>query len=218
MTSATAQNNSNYQIGLNIHLLSFTLPPNLIKDREEVRVSITTMPELNKQHFYIHGKKMNCSNHVFAINITNATKHIVMVFRKKVLLSENPIIASKTIHVQDFQNFPTEPITSGTVSSDVKVLNIYYPLQQQKQEARDNRDNNGIHEKHIKRKILGQMQVQLSFTTPYIMAEKSKSKKNNNKCDSKLSGNKVHKLGRKDKKGDYQKINNENNNGLYTLL
>ena len=81
--NTSMQSNSEYQIGLNIHLLSFLLPNKLIHESDSVRVSVTTIPEENKQHFKIKGKKICSSNHVFSLNITNKTDRIVIVFRKK---------------------------------------------------------------------------------------------------------------------------------------
>lgn len=209
------QLNNSFEIGLNIHLLSFTLPKNLIKNKEEVRVSITTMPDGRKQHFYLKGKKMYCSNHVFSINITNQTKNIIMVFRKKVFLSENPIIASKTIHLREYDCFPKQPIETGMISSEVRSVNIYYPLQKQKEEEVGN--ENFVckeNEKSFKRKILGQMELQLTFTPPYEVDKKEKKKEEKKekkeKKEEKNTGS-IHKINKKSKNNnnEYTKIENE---------
>lgn len=192
----------NFEIGLNIHLLSFTLPKNLIKDREEVRVSITTMPEGKKQHFYLKGKKMNYSNHVFSINITNQTKNIIIVYRKKNFFTDNPIIASKTLHMREYECFPKQPIETGMISTEVKTYNVYYPLQVQKEEEKQNNLNDQANGKSFKRKVLGQMQIQLTFTPPYSGEnEKRKEEK------SITFG---HRMSKKHQKSEYKKINNEN--------
>lgn len=57
MNTSITQSNTSYQIGLNIHLLTFKLPEKLIHDSDSVRVSITTFPEKNKQNFSVKGKK-----------------------------------------------------------------------------------------------------------------------------------------------------------------
>lgn len=226
-----SQNDSIFEIGLNIHLLSFSLPNDLIKDRDEVRVSITTMPDESKQHFSLHGKKMNCSNHVFSLNITNKTKHIIMVFRKKTFLSENPIIGSVTIHTKDFPKIPrsVDQLCSGIINTDVKKVNIYYPLQKQIKEFEQQSSVPQSEEeikKQIKRKVLGQMQIQLSFTAPYsnvntdkIKKEKSESKKNAEpKKNSKTEKSKIHKSKKPSKNGNYEKLSDENGYGNYSLL
>ena len=215
------QNNTMNEIGLNIHLLTFKLPNNLVHDADAIRVSITTMPEERKQHFQIKGKKMYCSNHVFSLNITNKTDRIIMVFRKKSFINSDPIIASTIIYLKDFIQLPIENITSGTKSTDVKILYIFYPLQKQMSEEATEKGQSFLSEsekKAMKRKILGQMEVQLSLTTPYANLNKNKSKKNNNKKESKISTHcemkshtmKIDKKNKQKKNGDYKQISEDN--------
>ncbi|KAK8897318.1 hypothetical protein M9Y10_015260 [Tritrichomonas musculus] len=215
MNVPQTKSNKIFPIGLNIHLLSFTLPKDVIKSKDDIRVSITTMPEQNKQHFHLHGKKMHCTNHVFSLNITNQTKRIIMVFRKKTFLSEDPIIASTIIYSLDFPKIPgdIDRFESEPISTDVKTLNIYYPLQKQIREQGGNINN--VQDKKITRKVLGQMQVQLTFTTPYTSVSQKKTIKNNNKSNkisksdkhnNKNNGTKLH----KNKKGNYEEINSQN--------
>lgn len=194
-----ASNSSKFDIGLNIHLLSFTLPKSTIKQLDEVRVSITTMPDGVKQHYHLQGRKMGKTNHIFSLNITNQTKRIVMVFRKKVLFSDGPIIASKTIHLSEFQNVPETPINTGSINSEVKTLYLYYPLQKQMEEENTNNKN-------IERKKLGQMDIQLTFTAPYFQYKRDKTSKDNKKNDKKLGKAKASKMSER-KDGEYAKIN-----------
>ena len=214
MNSSMTQNNSNYQIGLNIHLLTFKLPEKLIHDSDSVRVSITTFPEENKQHFYVKGKKINTSNHVFSLNITNKTDKIVMVFRKKNPLGDDPIIASATIHLKKFTELPIEQITCGTQMTDVKILDIYYPLQKQIQEEQSKEQTNGIANKNMKRKVLGQMEIQLSFSTPYLNSNKEKTNKKENKNISK----KMNKSYKPKKNGKYEQITDEKGYMNFNLI
>ncbi|KAK8857388.1 hypothetical protein M9Y10_015793 [Tritrichomonas musculus] len=219
--NTSIQSNSNYQIGLNVHLLSFLLPNNLIHESDSVRVGVTTIPEGNKQHFKIKGKKICSSNHVFSLNITNKTDRIVIVFRKKTALKDDPIIASATIHLKDFAELPIQEITSGTTNTDVKILDIYYPLQKQiheEQKANERQNlpiqNNTEMKKQIKRKVLGQMEVQLSFTTPYL---KSEQEKTNNK-EKKAISMKINKNRKQRKNEEYKQISEENNTFNYSLI
>ncbi|KAK8845733.1 hypothetical protein M9Y10_020651 [Tritrichomonas musculus] len=214
MNSSMTQNNSKYQIGLNIHLLTFKLPEKLIHDSDSVRVSITTFPEENKQHFYVKGKKINTSNHVFSLNITNKTDKIVMVFRKKNPLGDDPIIASATIHLKKFTELPIEQITCGTQMTDVKILDIYYPLQKQIQEEQSKEQTNGIANKNMKRKVLGQMEIQLSFSTPYLNSNKEKTNKKENKNISK----KMNKSYKPKKNGKYEQITDEKGYMNFNLI
>lgn len=207
MKATSTQYQKTFPIGLNIHLISFALPKNVVKEKEGIRVSITTMPEENKQHYHLHGKKMYCTNHVFSLNITNKTKKVIMVFRKKQFFSEDPIIASTIIHSSDFPTLPEgmEHFDSDPISTEVKTLNIYYPLQKQIQEERAKGENT----KQMVRKILGQMQVQLSFTAPYTTITKEKNNSKVKKDNNKIGGTKLHKSKKSNKKGQYEEINSQ---------
>lgn len=218
------ESNVRFPIGLNIHLVSFDLPKRVIRDNEEIRVSITTMPEERKQHFHMHAKKMHKSNHVFSINITNQTKKVIMVFRRKSFLYNDPIIASTIIHASDFPKLPPgmTSFTCGVINTDVKTLQIFYPLQKQMQEMREERAHNGqvnpneIDQANhkINRKVLGQMQIQMSFTTPYPDLDNDSQKMNSIKI-----GGSSHKFHSNDKKVEHDMFKDENNGGnAYTRI
>lgn len=194
------QNNHRFENSMNIHLLSFKLPKDVVKDKEEIRVSITTIPEENKEHFSIEGKNMNKVNHVFSMNITNETKKVIMVFRKKTVFGEKPIIASTTIKLNEFENIPREEITNGVINTDVKTIDIYYPLQQQKKEE---------HKEKVERKILGQMQVQLSFSSPYFNRKQDKINKIN-KINVISKNNKINQKKKTNMKNGYEQLSDEN--------
>lgn len=205
-----ASNNKGFQNGLNIHLLAFALPRDVIQDNEDVRVSITSIPEEIKQNFIIEGKKMGNSNHVFSLNITNETKKIIMVFRKQSSHSENPIIASSTIKLEEFKELPRKQITNGMIRTEVKHINIYYPLQRQIQEEG---------KKNVQRKVLGQMEIQLTFTASYssIQSEIENLSKDNNSNSCKNNNlsffkkNKLPKIYKNGKKGcEYEKLIDDN--------
>ena len=182
--AAMAHSKRTFEVGLNIHLLSFTIARDLIKDNENVRVSITTFPEGVKQHFRMHAKNMGHTNHVFTLNITNQTKMILIVFRKKSFMFNDPIIACTTIHSNQLIKIPQNFDTSAeTICSDVKILNIYEPILRQNAEG----TNNNI--KQRDRKVNGQIQVQFSITAPYIessLKKNKKSKSSNGKVETKL--------------------------------
>ncbi|KAK8880512.1 hypothetical protein M9Y10_003190 [Tritrichomonas musculus] len=158
-----------------------------------------------KQHFYVKGKKINTSNHVFSLNITNKTDKIVMVFRKKNPLGDDPIIASATIHLKKFTELPIEQITSGTQMTDVRILDLFYPLQKQIEEEQTKCAAN----KQMRRKVVGQMEVQLSFSSPYLNSNKEKTnKKENNKEDKNIS-KKINKCCKPKKNRKYEQITEE---------
>lgn len=203
MNSPITQSKDTFLIGFNIHLLAFYLPKNVIKSKDKIRISITTKPENIKQHFKIKGKKMCKSNYVFSLNITNQTKRIVMVFRKKNFLNEDPIIASTIIYTSSLPKIKRE--LSHPINTQVKNYNIYYPISKQMREQQVN----GFEEtkkEDIKRKVLGQMQVQFTFNSPY-----KNIKVDNNKKDK----SKIIKHKKDDMKKDYAKFNNSSSIFLY---
>lgn len=163
------QNTKEFENGLNIHLLSFNLPEDIVKENEKIRVSITSIPEGNKQSFSIEKKEINSFSYIFPITATNNTTKIILVFRRQKYddvddHTYNPIIASTSIHINEFQNIPQSQIISGMMNTDIKNINIYYPLQHQVKEMR----KRGQEVKnHMSRKVLGQVQVQLSFLAQY---------------------------------------------------
>ena len=85
--------------GLNIHLKSFKLNPKLASGNDKIRVSITTLPEKNKEAFVTEARQMNFVHHFFTINVTDQTQKIIFVFRK-IEFFDDPIIASTIVHVK----------------------------------------------------------------------------------------------------------------------
>lgn len=140
--------------GLNIHLHSFSFDSNIVSPNDKIRVSITTIPEQNKQNFTIEAKKMNYVHHFFTVNITDQTKKVIFVFRKKSFIQNDPIIASTIIHDDQFPK-----ILNDTSDTEMKTIDIYESLQKMK--------NHGIKSPNESRKVLGQMKVQLTLTEAY---------------------------------------------------
>ena len=69
------------------------------------------------------------------------------------------------------------------------------------------------------------MQIQLSFTSPYSKVktdkpkkEKNFNEKNNSKNNSQFEKIKTHKFKKSDRKGDYEKLNDDAFDGNYSLL
>lgn len=187
MNTSIIQSKSRYQNGINIHLLSFALPKNIIKDNEEIRVSVTSIPEENKQSFFIEGKNMSNANHVFSLNITDQTKKILIVFRKKTFFFDSPVIASTIVHLVEFDDIPNQQMTNAMVTTEIRSFNIYYPLKLQREEEKT---------ENIQRKVLGVMNIQLTFLSPYIIQDH-------------LNNNKMHQIN-KVNKGQKKKYNKNN--------
>lgn len=129
--------------GLNIHFQSFKLNPALVQKNDKIRVSITTVPELNKDAFVVDYKMMDHVHHFFTVNITEETKKIIFVFRKKSFFHNDPIIASTIIHSDAF------PKENDSNNLEVKTVNILEPVVSGKKD----------------RQTLGQMNIQFSVTT-----------------------------------------------------
>lgn len=111
---------------LNIYVLSFTLPEYVIKPNDDVRVSITTLPEQVKQNFTIPAREMLHPRHAFQAGITQNTQKIIFVFRKKSFLDGDPIIASTTLNAKDFPKIILRP--NEIDECPVQTLNIYEPI------------------------------------------------------------------------------------------
>lgn len=167
--------------GLNIHLQSFHLNNDIVNQNDKIRVSVTTIPEETKQAFVIEAKKMSNVHHFFTININKYTEKIIFVFRKKSFLQNDPIIASTIIHANEF---PKSKEDSNSLA--MRQINLYEPLAK-------------IHErkdqmKGANRKILGQMEIQLSYDDLFPT----------------LSCNDKSQTGHAKNAKGYSKINNEN--------
>lgn len=160
----------NKSFGLNLRILSFQLSSNLFKQSDEIRVSVTTIPEENKQNFSIPAHKMKEAKLTFGVNVNICqqdipndfvlanTEKIVVVFRKKNFFS-NPIIASTVITAKSFPKNLSEPATA-------KIFDIFEPI--------NNKNNN-----NKCRKIVGKMIVEMSLTDPFQLNEL----KNDKLCD-----------------------------------
>lgn len=108
--------------GLNIHLQSFRIRPDLIGPNNDIRVSITTIPDDTKLAFVINEQKTNEAHHFFAVNISPRTMKIIFVFRKKSFSQNDPIIASTIIHSNEF------PKPNDLTNTEIKEFKLYEPL------------------------------------------------------------------------------------------
>lgn len=138
--------------GLNIHLISFRLNSQIIGPRDKIRVSITTLPEENKDWFVISANEIHKTEHFFGPNITDKTEKIIFVFRKKSLFQSDPIIASTIVYAKDFPRSKTDE-----QNSEVKRINIYEPISKTPGNLYENEN----------RQIYGQMQIQMTLHDPF---------------------------------------------------
>lgn len=164
----------NTSFGLNLGVLSFDLAKKLIKDSDEVRVSITTLPEENKQAFTIPARKMKDSNLSFLVNVniprsdipddfvSAGTETIIIVIRKKSFFYNDPIIASTFIPVKDFPKNLSQPAIT-------KTINIYEPKLKTEKNKSNSKYNNSMLNKD--QQILGKMDIKMSLTDPCHLTE-----------------------------------------------
>lgn len=164
---------ANSLFGLNLHLLSFRLHPSLYKESDDIRISITTMPEENKQAFIFSARKNKDFDMKFGVNVTipqekipegfisTSTEKIIVVFRRKSYFQGDPIIASTVISAKDFPKNLSEPEVSMR-------YNLYeMPKDHVNNDHNKKNNNNKRSSKKNERDIIGQIDVKMSLTDPF---------------------------------------------------
>lgn len=176
------ENNKVLNAGLNIQLVSFSLPNIIVDGKEKIQISITTFPEKYRYHYNIKYKKLKCFDHSFPINITNQTKTILMVFKKKSNSPDEPIIACITIHSNQIPNIPQNiNDTKDNLSSRFKILNVYEPIKKNKTEKEDTHKYKFTESfAPLIQKVDGEMEFLIKLVNPYIIKKINSSKNNKN--------------------------------------
>lgn len=148
--------------GLKIHISSFMLNQNIVQGSDKVRISVTTFPEENKELYTMEAKKLSDSHHMFSINITDQTRKILFVFRKKNIFQNDPIIASTIINASEF------PYPDDSKNTEVKTIKIYEPIQKMSYDRQN-------------RQVVGQMEIKFTITDPeYAFGDNVKIQKIHN--------------------------------------
>lgn len=164
---------TNQSFGLSLSILSFDLPPNLVKNSDDIRVSITTIPEQNKQAFIIPAKKMKNPYLNFKFNVkipseyipkdfvSIGTEKILIIFRKKSFFYADPIIAFTVISVNEFPKNLAEPIKTQTID-------IFKHVQKESNSKNNNISSDfGLSENtKNNKKIVGNMKIKMTLTDP----------------------------------------------------
>ena len=179
--------------GLNIHLQSFILNRSLIHSGDKIRVSITSVPDEYKEAFVVDCDKSNNVHHFFTINVTNQTKKIIFVFRKKSFINNDPIIASTIVQIKDLPQSDTD-----TNNTEVKTIDIYEPIQHMQHSAFAVQN----------RPVYGQMRIQFTPTTAFPPSAFKHGQKKRNTGNAEMvtltNPNKSY--------GSYGYVSNENQN------
>lgn len=149
------QNTPNSAIGLTINLMSFSIPPKIILETDQVRVQIKTIPDGIEQTRDTKGEKMGNCGLIFAFNITNKTETLEISFLKKTILSGNPTVGNASLDIGEIINLPIEG------PSCIKKLDIYYPIERQLKEIPRGADRSSI-----KEKVIGQARLAISLSDP----------------------------------------------------
>lgn len=163
-------------LGLNIKLHSFEFFGNLVSANDTLRVSITTLPDGQKQAFTFNAKKMTSTTASFTIKFSECTENIVIVFRKQNILSSDHIFASTCIHSSEFPQ-----LFNKIDNIAVQKINIYEPKQHN-----PNSKNNNLKDKND-RKVIGNMIAQFSLLEKFSRQDYSNGQqesKNNNQIDT----------------------------------
>lgn len=130
---------------------SFELSKNIIRPKEKIRLSITTLPDGQKQAISFNAKKINEIQPSFNIKLSEHTEKIIIVLRKKSIFGSEPIIASTYMKTKDFTIFNGE-------MKDKKKIRLF----------------ESVHQDKIKRSIVGHMKIE------FTIHEKSFGQNNNN--------------------------------------
>ena len=154
------------EIGLKIHIFSLTLRKDLIKDTDEIRMSITSKPDKRKHYYYFSGKQFQSPDLICHLNITNMANEIIIVFRKKNFIEGHPIIGSAIIESCNLPKIPQNinQLSIEKKSTDVKNIKILNPYQ-----LLNNKN----------KKEIGEMKIQISVIPPDPDSYQSNSKDNN---------------------------------------
>ncbi|KAK8897361.1 hypothetical protein M9Y10_015305 [Tritrichomonas musculus] len=130
---------------INLQFHSFEFSQGVISPNDTIRLSITTLPDEQKQASAFTVNKMHLTTPTFKIKSFNNVQKIIIVFRKKKLGFIENIFASTVLKSEDFSKY----------YDSMKRINIYEPIQRKSQEnEQDTKD----------RKVVGSMIVQITNT------------------------------------------------------
>lgn len=183
------------EYGMNIHLIGFKIPKDLIKG-SKITVKISTFPKLYKEKVIITADKMNKCNKILSINVkvptdeinklkSGQTEMILFTFKCKDQLQNKKIACAKII-ASDFPQF-SENNGNLPVQGQIKTIKINKTAKKQLKEFKQ-AQKNGFSDKYeltennkLKREEIGEMRIQMSLCQKYESLEKCKeSKKTNN--------------------------------------
>lgn len=128
---------------LNLQFHSFEFTQGVISPNDTVRISVTSLPDEQKQATTFNVSKMHLTTSTFNLKDSDNIQKIIVVFRKKKLGFIENIFASTIIRSNEFSNY----------YNSMKRINIYEPVQRKSQ---DNEQETG------ERKVVGTMILQIA--------------------------------------------------------
>lgn len=154
-------NSESFQmLNLNIQLQSIKLSKDIVNENDTVRVSITTLPDGQKQAQTFEVKEMNASQPTFKIQMNDQTEKVIIVFRKKSFFGQAPIIASTTLKSKDIHIF------KELINNEHKKISIFEPIQNF-----NNKNNNMKTNENKSRRIVGTMEVDFTLIEEFKRQE-----------------------------------------------
>lgn len=159
-------------LNLKIQMESINLSRDIVHENDTIRVSITTLPDGQKQAQTFEAKETKTSGPTFKIQMNDQTEKVVIVFRKKNILATDHIIASTTLNSKDIRIF------NEMMNNEHHKISIYEPLQNynnknnnksnsknnNKGNSKNNSKNNNNKIFHNKnRRIVGTMEVEFTL-------------------------------------------------------
>ena len=135
-------------LNLNIQMQKINLSKDIIGENDTIRISITTLPDEQKQAQTMNVNEMNSKQPTFKIQMNDKTERIIIVFRKKSLFGTDHIIASTVIKTKNIHIF------KELINNEHQKITIYEPIQ--------NKNNNKINESKDRR-IVGTMEVEFTL-------------------------------------------------------
>lgn len=139
---------------LNIQMQKIEFIKGIFQDNDTILVSVTTLPDEQKQSFSFEGKKIDCTHPFMSVKIHKRTEKILIVFRKKNFAQKGPVFASSTLKPSDFPKSFDE-----SAKNELKNFKIFEPVQNlSKRKSTKSED----------RKIIGNLIIKFSLTEERI--------------------------------------------------
>lgn len=106
-----------------IHLIiqSVRFQGGIVKPKDEIRISVTSLPSHGKDHFIIPASKLGRINHEFVINCELNMQAILILVRRKSYINGDPILGGNKIGISKIPS--DRPLDSVIDLKDVLTVN-----------------------------------------------------------------------------------------------